>query len=170
MKRQIPQVIQEGNVYIDGIGYLGVTKKLKLPTIEFEMIESKGALSTNYTTGMLKAIEVEFTVSVLDKNMWVNLGLNSFTNRIPWLFKASIFQSGKSKTVPFSAAFTGDIASYEVSEFESGKELEVTIKLSAHFVDINVDGVPMVLKDSENMICVIGGVDYMAGVRSNLGE
>jgi phage tail tube protein FII len=37
-------------------------------------------------------------------------------------------------------------------------------------VDINVDGVPMVLKDSENMICVIGGVDYMAGVRSNLGE
>jgi len=27
-----------------------------------------------------------------------------------------------------------------------------------------------VLKDSENMICVIGGVDYMAGVRSNLGE
>jgi len=26
------------------------------------------------------------------------------------------------------------------------------------------------LKDSENMICVIGGVDYMAGVRSNLGE
>ena len=152
MKRQIPQVIQEGNVYIDGIGYLGVTKKLKLPTIEFEMIESKGA------------------VSVLDKNMWVNLGLNSFTNRIPWLFKASIFQSGKSKTVPFSAAFTGDIISYEVSEFESGKELEVTIKLSAHFVDINVDGVPMVLKDSENMICVIGGVDYMAGVRSNLGE
>ena len=160
MKRQIPQVIQEGNVYIDGIGYLGVTKKLKLPTIEFEMIESKGALSTNYTTGMLKATEVEFTVSVLDKNMWVNLGLNSFTNRIPWLFK----------TVPFSAAFTGDIISYEVSEFESGKELEVTIKLSAHFVDINVDGVPMVLKDSENMICVIGGVDYMAGVRSNLGE
>ena len=162
MKRQIPQVIQEGNVYIDGIGYLGVTKKLKLPTIEFEMIESKGALSTNYTTGMLKATEVEFTVSVLDKNMWVNLGLNSFTNRIPWLFKASIFQSGKSKT--------GDIISYEVSEFESGKELEVNIKLSAHFVDINVDGVPMVLKDSENMICVIGGVDYMAGVRSNLGE
>ena len=146
MKRQIPQVIQEGNVYIDGIGYLGVTKKLKLPTIEFEMIENKGALSTNYTTGMLKATEVEFTVSVLDKNMWVNLGLNSFTNRIPWLFKASIFQSGKSKTVPFSAAFTGDIISYEV------------------------DGVPMVLKDSENMICVIGGVDYMAGVRSNLGE
>ena len=46
---------------------------------------------------------------------------NMFTNRIPWLFKASIFQSGKSKTVPFSATFTGDIISYEVSEFESGK-------------------------------------------------
>ncbi|WP_272892160.1 phage major tail tube protein [Campylobacter vicugnae] len=26
------------------------------------------------------------------------------------------------------------------------------------------------LKDSQNMICILGGVDYMAQVRSNLGE
>ncbi|WP_141083044.1 phage major tail tube protein [Campylobacter vicugnae] len=28
----------------------------------------------------------------------------------------------------------------------------------------------MMLKDNKNMICIVGGVDYMAQVRSNLGE
>ncbi|MBE3021862.1 phage major tail tube protein [Campylobacter sp. 7477a] len=50
------------------------------------------------------------------------------------------------------------------------KEVEVSVKLSAHFLDINIDNVPMVVKDVENMICLISGVDYMAKVRSNLGE
>lgn len=169
-KRQIPDVIQEANVYINGQGYLGVTKNLKVPTLEFETVEAKGALSTNYTTGMLKATELEFKISKVDKNQFVAIGLNSFTDRIPFLFKASIFRSGKGDPVPFSMAATGDIISLEVSEFESGKEVEVSLKLSAHFLDINIDNVPMAVKDVENMICLISGVDYMAKVRSNLGE
>ncbi|AKT92081.1 phage major tail tube protein [Campylobacter gracilis] len=170
LRRQVPQAIQEGNVFINGQGYLGVTKKLKIPMIEFETIEAKGAISANYSAGIIKPMEVEFTISVLDKNMLAAIGLNSFTSRIPFLFKASIHQSGKDGPVPFSAAFTGDITSYEVKEFESGNEMEITIKLAANFVDINVDSVPMVLIDVENMICRISGIDYMASVRSNLGE
>ncbi|MGG7074575.1 phage major tail tube protein [Campylobacter sp. 9BO] len=169
-KRQIPQVIQEANVFINGIGYLGITKNLKVPNLEFEMVEAKGALSTEYNTGMLKATEMEFKISRIDKNQFLALGLNAYSNRIPFLFKASIFQSGKGDPVPFSMAATGDFKSFEISEFESGKEIEVSIKLSAHFLDINIDNVPMMLKDVENMICLISGVDYMAKVRSNLGE
>ncbi|EAJ4628899.1 phage tail protein, partial [Campylobacter coli] len=44
MKRIIGEVIQEGNIYIDGQGYLGVVRNLKLPDIEQEMIETKGVL------------------------------------------------------------------------------------------------------------------------------
>nr|DAI12237.1 MAG TPA: tail tube protein [Bacteriophage sp.] len=170
VKRQIPQVIQEASVFINGQGYLGVTKNLKVPTLEFETVEAKGALSANYSTGMLKATELEFKISKIDKNQFVALGLNAFSNRVPFLFKASVFTSGKGSPVPFSMAATGDFISYDVSEFESGKEVEVSIKLAAHFLDINIDNVPMVVKDVENMICLISGVDYMAKVRSNLGE
>ena len=67
-------------------------------------------------------------------------------------------------------AVTGDIISWEMSDIESAKEVEITIKLSAHFISLSIDGVPMMLKDSKNMICILGGVDYMAQVRSNLGE
>lgn len=170
MKREIPQVIQECNVFINGKGYLGVTKSLKLPTLEFETLETKGTLGAEYTTGVLKATEIEFKIQVMDKNLFLAAGLNSFINRVPFLFKASLFQSGSTKRVPVSLAITGDIKSLELPDMESSKEMEIGVKMSAHFIDLNIDGIPMILKDAENMICVIGGVDYMAQVRSNLGE
>lgn len=168
--RQVPQVIQEANVFINGKGYLGVSKNVKIPNIEWEMIENKGALSAQYTTGVLKDTEMEFKISVLDFNTFLSFGLNSFTNRVPFLFKASIHQSGSAKKVPLSLAVTGDIISLETTELEAGKEMEVSIKMSAHFVSLNIDKKPLILKDVENMICVVGGVDYMAQVRNNLGE
>lgn len=169
MKRNIPQVVVEANAFINGKGYLGIVKNLKVPTIEFETIETKGALGATYQTGALKDTQVEFKISKIDKNQFVSLGLNAFSSRIPFLFKAGFFEgSGKQKS--FSMALTGDILSYEISDFEDNKEIEVTYKVSAHFLDINIDGVPMVLKDVENMICVIGGVDYMAKLRDALSE
>ena len=169
MKRIIPQAVQECNVFVNGQGYLGVTKTLKLPTMEFETIEAKGALSANYSSGILAATEVSFTIRIADRNTWLAMGLNAFSSRVPFLFTASIYQaSGEPK--PFSAAFTGDITKIEFADFESGAEMEVTITLQAHFVDINIDKTPIVLKDAENMILMIGGVDYMAKVRANLGE
>ena len=108
MKRIIPQAVQECNVFINGQGYLGVTKTLKLPTMEFETIEAKGALSANYSSGILAATEVSFTIRIADRNTWLAMGLNAFSSRVPFLFTASIYQaSGEPK--PFSAAFTGDI-------------------------------------------------------------
>lgn len=170
MKRVAPQIIQEANVFINGKGYLGISKNVKIPTLEWEMIENKGALSANYTTGILKDTEMEFKINVLDFNTFLSFGLNSFTNRVPFLFKASIHQSGKANKVPLSMAVTGDIISLETTELEAGKEMEVTIKMSAHFLNLNIDGVPLIIKDVENMICIVGGVDYMAKVKSNLGE
>lgn len=170
MKRNAPQVIQEANVFINGKGYLGVSKNVKIPNLEWEMIENKGALSANYSSGVLKNTEMEFKINVLDINTFLSFGLNSFTNRVPFLFKASIHQSGKAKKMPLSLAVTGDIEILETTELEAGKEMEVSIKMSAHFMSLTMDGAPLILKDTENMICIIGGVDYMAGVRSNLGE
>ena len=169
-KRQIPQVVQEAAVYVNGKGYIGVVKKLTIPKIEQEMVEAKGAFGGKYSSGSIKPMEMEFTLSVADVNLFVALGLNTFTKRIPMLFKASIHQAGTGKQVPFSMAITGDIEAVEMADFESGKELETTLKLGVHFVDINIDNIPVLLADVENMICLIGGVDYLASVRNNLGE
>ena len=63
VKRQIPQVVQEANVFINGQGYLGVVKSLTIPKIEQEMIEVKGALGGNFASGTIKPVEMEFKLS-----------------------------------------------------------------------------------------------------------
>ena len=72
--------------------------------------------------------------------------------------------------MPFSMAVTGDIIEIDPGSFESGKEMEVNVKLAVHFLDLNIDKIPMIVFDVENMICLIGGVDYLTKVRSNLSE
>lgn len=170
VKRQIPQVIQEANAFINGQGYLGVVKSLTIPKIEQETIEAKGALGGNFASGTIKPVEMEFKLSVLDKNIYLGYGLNTWSNRIPFLFKASVFQAGKGAPEPFSMAVTGDITEIDPGSFESGKEMEVSIKLTVHFMDISIGKNQLAMFDVENMICLIGGVDYLSQVRSNLGE
>ena len=83
---------------------------------------------------------------------------------------ASVFQAGKGAPEPFSMAVTGDITEIDPGSFESGKEMEVSIKLAVHFMDISIGKNQLAMFDVENMICLIGGVDYLSQVRSNLGE
>ena len=56
--KKIPQTIQDVNVFIDGQGYLGVSKSLKLPEIQQEMKERKGAIEAKYATGIIKPMEI----------------------------------------------------------------------------------------------------------------
>ena len=168
--RKIPQVVQDVNVFVNGQGYLGYAKSVGVPTIEQEMIESKGAISASFATGTFKPCEIEFKIAKIDANMYATLSLNNFTSRVPFLFKASLYEPSKNKTVPFSMAITGDIISIAVKELGAGEEMEVTIKVAVHFLDINVESIPMILFDVENMIYLVGGVDYLANVRANLSE
>lgn len=170
MKRSIPQVIQECAVYIDGKGYLGVVKNLKPPKIEQESIEVKGALSTNYASGVLKPMEIEFKIQKVDLNIFAGFGINTFSKYVPFLFKASIYEAGSKESKSLSMAATGDILELDIAEFESGKEIEVSIKLSVRMCALTIAGVPVMMVDNENSICVVGGVDYLAGLRSALGE
>lgn len=45
----------------------------------------------------------------------------------------------------------------------------ITLKI-VYFISLNQDVAELMLYDFENMIAMIGRVDYMAQVRSNLGE
>jgi len=168
MARKIPQSIKEINVFINGIGYLGSAKNFKIPTIEVETTELKGAMSANVSTGAIKPLECELKISTLDLNVYAALGSNLAGVKIPLLLKASLIEDGKEHAV--SVAISGDILSYEVGDMENGKEVELALKIAVRFESVSIDGVPMLIYDYNNLICIVGGVDLMSKVRSNLGE
>lgn len=96
MKRIIGEVIQESNVYIDGQGYLGVVRNLKLPDIEQEMIETKGALGANYGTGVLKPLEINFKIAVADPVLFAAYFHTTYSEiKAPLLFRESVHRGEK---------------------------------------------------------------------------
>jgi P2 family phage contractile tail tube protein len=166
MSKLVPQVLQDVNIFVDGKGYLGVASSLKLPDITQETVEVKGGIGAKYATGAINAMEASFTLKVADVNLFLGLGLNTWQNRIPVVIKASIFQDGKTK--PVLATITGDWEGLNLAAIEPGKEIETEIKMQVHFYSLDIDNTPVIVADVKNMICMIGGVDYLADMRSNL--
>ncbi|MFY4691552.1 phage major tail tube protein [Campylobacter jejuni] len=167
MKRRIGEVIQECNVYIDGQGYLGVVRNLKLPDIEQEMIETKGVLSANYGSGVLKPLEISFKLSVVDPVVYAAFFHTTFSEiKAPLLFRESVHKGGKNYGI--SAEFLGEFISISESDHESGKEVEAEIKMAVHFYMQRRNKIPIITYDHKNTILMINGVDMMSDVRSNL--
>ncbi|MDR0666870.1 MAG: phage major tail tube protein [Campylobacteraceae bacterium] len=166
MKKQIPQVIQDLNAFLDGKGYLGVVSEVQLPAIVQETVETKGGVGAKYATGAISAMEATLKLNILDANTYLSFGLNTFENRIPIILKGSIYDDGNSK--PLVVVFTADIESITPSAFKAGEVIEQEIKLQVQFYSLTIGDIPVVVIDSRNMICMIGGVDYLGDLRSNL--
>ena len=167
MKRQIGEVIQEANVYIDGQGYLGVVRNLKLPDIEQEMIETKGALSANYSSGVLKPLEINFKLAVVDPVLYSSFFHTTFSEiKAPILFRESVHKGGKNYGI--SAEFLGEFISLSESDHESGKEVEVEVKMAVHFYMQRRNDKPLIIYDQKNTILMINGIDFMSQISNNL--
>ncbi|TKX29521.1 phage major tail tube protein [Campylobacter estrildidarum] len=169
MFNRIPQVIEQANCFIDGYGYAGVARDIALPTIEQEVLESKGALSANYGTGVFKAMECSFKISEMGIQAFEAFGSNTFSKfKIPLVFKASIHQSGSGKEVPFVIELNGEFTSIVLPSIVAGSEFTNEIKINVHFIKITMDNQRLFLADVKNLILEFNGVDKMAKIRSNL--
>lgn len=167
MKRIIGEVIQESNVYVDGQGFLGVVRNLKLPDIEQEMVETKGVLGANYSTGVLKPLEITFKLAVADPTLFSAYFHTTYSEiKAPLLFKESVHRGGKNYGI--SAEFLGEFVSMSESDHESGKEVEVEVKMAVHFYAQRRNNVPVITYDHKNTILMVNGVDLMADIRSSL--
>jgi P2 family phage contractile tail tube protein len=166
MSRLIPNAIEDVVVFVDGKGYLGAIDSFQPPTITQKTKEAPGAANSKRASGSIEALELTFKLSVLDVALWVAYGINTYTNKVPLVLKASVHQNGAS--VPYMAILSGDFEEISRSEFKSGEKIEVSVKVQVHKYAETIDGVPTLLYDADNTILMMGGVDYFAKVRENL--
>lgn len=166
MSRIIPNAIEDVTIFIDGKGYLGVAESFTPPTITQKTIDALGAANSKRASGSIEPLEISVKISVLDVNLWNAYGINTYINRVPLVFKASVHQENTS--VPFMAIVTGDFEEVSRAEFKSGDKIEIELKIQVHKYAETINNVPTILYDADNTILMMGGVDYFEKVRENL--
>jgi len=162
-----PQMMKDINIFVDGIGHLGTSKEVKLPQVKFkkQSIE-RGGFEKDINIGTLEKLEAEFTLSEYSPAVYAAMGAGTATGLGANItIKGSITQQGKN--IPALATLQGEI---EVDDgtWKANGEVERKINMSVNKYIMEIDGKQGVLLDTENMIAIIDGVDYLADLRSQI--
>ncbi len=162
-----PQMMKDINIFVDGIGHLGSSDEAKLPTVKFkkETVE-RGGFEKDVNIGTLEKLEAEFTLSEYSPAVYAAMALGTASGLgANFTIKGSITQNGKH--IPALATLQGEIE-VDDGSWKANSKVERKIKMSVNLFMMSIDGKEAILLDTENMIAMINGVDYLADLRSHI--
>ncbi|MBZ8007916.1 phage major tail tube protein [Campylobacter sp. RM9334] len=167
MKRKIPDIISDLNVFVGGREFLGVCPNFKIPDITQVMVEHNGALKGKVGSGIYEALEITFKLNELDFGVYTDFAANNNKTHIPLAMRESIHKQGTGD-LPLAVELLGEFESLAINEDSVGATREITLKLYADVFTLRQNGKPIIVYDRLNSVFVIGGVDMMSEIRKNL--
>lgn len=161
------QAFTGGNLFINGIGCLGILKSFEPPKIEQETIEQIGSIGKyEQVLPTLKPLSAKFVVSNVDM-LYFNT-LNAYIPQVVYI-KQNLSSGGMvKKETQLIATFNGNIKILELPKFEMNKEVELSFEMSVFMLSYQVDKLPAILYDAHNSIYAINGVDQYLEIRKNI--
>ncbi len=157
--RYRPGQTKDINVFVSGMGMLGLAKTAKLPEVKTKKESQNGQ---HVDTGMLEPMEAEFELSSLNEMIYLEMAkLEEATFKI----KGAMVENGKDKN--FVATLRGS-TDVDTDAFEPGKALNQKVKIYVNTYDLKIDGKEILAIDVPNYIAVIMGRDIYAAVRAAL--
>lgn len=161
------QILKDFNVSVNGIGNLGKSKEVKLPSLKFKTVEvDNGGMAGSVEVPVnLDKMEAEFDFADIDP---VKMGLvgRFHTQGTLFTFRGSI-KDGIIEH-PVVAVLGGSIIEVE-PDLKKGEEVKSKFKLNVSYYSLFKTGVQIYLIDKINNIVTIGGVDINAVTRANIG-
>lgn len=155
--RYLPGQAKEVNVFVSGMGLLGLVKSVQLPEVKTKKEVINGQ---HVDTGLLEPMEFETEVSSLNEPIYAEMAkLQTASLKA----KGSLTENGVKKS--FVATLTGPMDTTNDS-FESGKALSQKIKMYVNVYHLEVDGQEILNIDLGNYIAKIKGVDIYESIRT----
>ena len=167
MAVRIPERISDVNVFVDGVGHLGVVEEVKLPEVK-QKLESVnvGGIERDVQTGILEKMEAEIALTEYSPVVYAAMAANMKKGLpVPFLCKSNIVQGGTKKGV--IAAIAGDITVSDNS-LKGGEGAKRTVKVSVRQYTLEIDGKQSVMIDVDNLVAIIDGVDVLEELRKNI--
>lgn len=162
-----PQTMKDINIFVDGIGHLGTSEEIKLPVIKFKKESmNRGGFEKDVSLGTFEKLEAEVTLNEYSPTIFAAMAAGTATGLgVNITVKGSISQNGKN--IPALATLQGDIE-VDDGSWKANEKVQRKIKMSVNLYAMEIDGKQGLLFDTENMIAMIDGIDYLSDLRSHI--
>ena len=150
--------VKEINVFVDGIGFLGLCESFKEPVIKTKKIENPNGAVID--SGMLDKIEAEATLRSINRIYYTAMAQ---LHRAVFIFKERITENSEDKTITHIIVGSFDL---EPSESKFASEKKYTLKIYPMQYAKEIDGIEAIFVDMENYIARLNGIDILEETRN----
>ena len=157
MATLIPGKMKRVNLFVSGLGLLGLVKNVKLPTVKTKKDVINGI---NVDSGLLEPMEFECELTDFNAAM---------LKEASKLSEATLKVKGEHLNNNANAKFTatlGGSLDVEMDSLEDGKEFAQKVKMYVNVYNLELDGETIYDIDLQNVIAKIGGKDIYEATRS----
>lgn len=162
-----PRILKNFNAFVNGRGYQGRVDETELPEIALKMEEVRMG-------GMDGAIEVDMGMEVMTSKLTIKdpdaplLKLFGVPNT-RLLLRGSFVRDSDNERIAVVVELGGKMKKAAQGTWKAGDPNAAEYEFTHDFYSMTVGGDEVHYVDVANMIRRIGGVDQLAGIRSDLG-
>ena len=167
----LPEFLKNFDVSISGTSFNKRAEKIKLPDLEIQTEEWRGAgmdAPIDIDVGMAK-LETTMSFAGIKKEVFLAYGLQ--LGGVSLMNAVGGFQAQNGSAFPVIATMQGGIKKIETGEWKPGdiKSAMTTITMNVTRYVFTMDSFPLVSIDIENGIRNISGLDQAQSLRTALG-
>jgi P2 family phage contractile tail tube protein len=166
---QIPRVLKNFSLFVDGRGLAGTVGQLTLPTLTTQMEEFRGGgmdAPVEIDMGMEK-LEAGFEQFEYDENILALYGLaDGAATQVT--ARGALRRDGEA-AVAMVVNMTGVIKQFEPGDWVAGDQTTASYQMALRYLKITIGGREVVEIDTVNMIRRINGVDQLESIRTAIG-
>lgn len=167
----VPEVINNYNVYSNGNILVGVSGSVELPALEAitEEVSGAGILGTYETSipGFYSSMAQEIPFRILDNDIFSLMNPNEL---VDLTFRASaqstVKATGALDYKGMRVVERGRLKGFTPGKYELGKTMDAKVTLELLYILIEIDGVTKLEYDKLNSVFVVNGKDLLEKVRS----
>lgn len=169
MSIEMPRLLKNMNLFVDGRGYAGRVDEVQPPKLTLKTEEHRAGgmdLPVEVELGMEK-LEATLTISDHDPEIFKLFGL--LDGRDVQITLREAYQRQGEAAVPVVIQMRGGWKEIDPGSDKPGDKSTLKVQLALSYYKMTMDGEELVEIDAKNLIRQIGGEDQLASVRAALG-
>lgn len=165
-----PRILKNFNGFVNGRGNAGRIDECELPEISVKTDDHRaGGMDTETEIDMgLEKLAAKFTINDPDPLILGLVG-NMNSNSAQLTLRGSFVRDADNTRVAVIAEMTGRLKKGSWGTWKAGDKSGQQYEMSVNYYKLTVAGAVVYEIDVENMVRIIGGVDQLAGIRSDIG-